>query len=76
MTPVFGSHHLHEGQIRCRCGKIGKIIWEDAPSHEGVRREFVKLDGDFYERLSKRSPHPVELVCNACGSAQPGPVQT
>jgi hypothetical protein len=71
----FGSHHLQQGQIRCRCGKIGSIVWEDAPAAEGVRQELVKLDGDFYERLSKRPPYPVELVCNTCGTAQVGPVQ-
>ena len=75
MSPKFGTHHLHAGKIHCRCGRVGSIVWEDAPSEEGAQREFVKIDGDFYERLSKRPPYPIELVCNCCGTAQPGPVQ-
>jgi hypothetical protein len=75
MISKFGTHHLHEGKIYCRCGKTGTIIWEDAPSAEGDRREFVKIEGDFYERISKQAPHPIELVCNSCGAARPGPIQ-
>ena len=73
MSAKFGTHQPHGGKIKCRCGKVGSILWEDALS-EGVHREFVKIEGDFYERLSKRTPHPIELVCNSCGTAQPGPV--
>jgi hypothetical protein len=72
MSPTFGTHQLLDGEIHCRCGKNGSILWEDAPSDGGDHQEFVKIDGDFYERLSKRPPHPIELVCNACGTAQPG----
>lgn len=76
MSHSTGTHHLHEGKIRCRCGKVGAILWEDAPTPDGTGRpEFVKIDGDFYERIAKKPPYPIELVCNACGAAAAGPIQ-
>ena len=75
MSPKFGTHHLHEGKIRCRCGKVGVIVWEEAPASDGGRTEFVKVEGDFYERLAKKPPYPIELVCNACGAASIAPLQ-
>jgi hypothetical protein len=75
MSSKFGTHQLQGGKINCRCGKVGSIVWENARSEKGAQRDFVKIDGDFYERLSKRPPYPIELVCNSCGTAQPGPAQ-
>jgi hypothetical protein len=49
-----------------QCGNVGVLKWDCVPIPGGVRKEFVGIVGDFYERLSKKSPHPIELVCTAC----------
>lgn len=49
------------------CGVIGVVTWE----RHGNERTLVGLSKGFYERVSKRKPYPVELVCNDCGKAQP-----
>ena len=53
-----------------RCGKKGCLYWEHAHGGQGVRRDLVKIEGDFYERMSKKRPFRIELVCNGCGTAQ------
>lgn len=49
------------------CGAIGVVTWEK----HGNERTLVRLSKGFYERLSKKEPHPIELVCSECGKAQP-----
>jgi hypothetical protein len=77
MSSYFGQYDLHAGTIRCPgCGKDGMVEWEDMPDRSGVTRQLVKIVGDFYERLSKKPPYPIELVCKDCGTAQTGPLQS
>jgi hypothetical protein len=49
-----------------KCAAMGKILWEGS----GERKTLVRLTGQFYERLRKLPPHPIELVCLTCGAAQ------
>jgi hypothetical protein len=49
-----------------KCAAMGKILWEGL----GERRTLVHMSGEFYERLCRLPPHPIELVCRACGAAQ------
>ena len=49
------------------CSSLGVIVWEN----DGGRRSLVSLSDGFHERLSKRTPYLIELVCNSCGSTQP-----
>ena len=57
-----------EAKIRCsKCGAFGEIVWEG----QGGNRSLVSVSSGFYERISKKKPYPIELVCYACGRAQP-----
>jgi hypothetical protein len=70
MASQFGSPPHYTDKIVCpRCGKAGSIIWEEA-GYPGEPKQFIKIEGDFHERLAKKSPHPIELVCNGCGTPQ------
>lgn len=54
--------------VHCpNCAAIGRIFWEGS----GERRTLVSISEQFYERLCRLPPHPIELVCRACGAAQP-----
>jgi hypothetical protein len=72
---LFGSHHLkYSDTVRCpRCHRTGTIEWEAAA--EKNLKELVRINGEFYERVSKKPPFPIELVCVGCGTPQPAPVQ-
>lgn len=53
--------------ITCpRCQEHGVIVWEDA----GGERTLVSLATEFYERISRKSPYGIELVCLKCGTIQ------
>lgn len=67
------SMRQHCGEIACRhCGRTGTIIWDDVtrlntlPEQTGTS-EPAGIDGPFFERLSRKAPYPIELVCRACG---------
>ena len=49
------------------CGAVGAVTWEKL----GSERTLVRLSKGFYERISRKMPYPIELVCNECGKAQP-----
>jgi hypothetical protein len=53
--------------VRCpKCSAVGDMIWEGS----GERKTLVHLSGQFYERLGRLPPYPIELVCRACGTPQ------
>lgn len=68
MQSRFGFHQdQNTDRIECpKCGSVGVINWDCVPTPEGLRRDFVGINGDFYERLSTKAPHPIELVCTSC----------
>lgn len=54
-------------QIVCpRCREDGVIVWEDFDGEPSL----VSLTRDFYERISKKSPYGIELVCTNCDMIQ------
>lgn len=54
--------------ITCpKCNAVGVVVWETG----GPERILVSLTRNFYERLSKKPPFQIELVCDGCGTAQP-----
>ena len=70
MESKFGSYSVkqHSDSIVCgKCGKTGKIVWDDISRLNPSTPEPVGIDGPFFERLSKKPPYPIELVCRACG---------
>lgn len=71
MSAHFGCYPTHADTIQCpKCGKKGSIVWEDVPHTNGVAKELVRIEGDFFERIAPKPPYPIELVCNRCGTPQ------
>jgi hypothetical protein len=71
MSAHFGCYPHHSDSVVCpKCGQKGSILWEDVPRAGGDGKEMSRISGNFYERLSKKAPHPIELVCNGCGTSQ------
>lgn len=67
----MSSIHIQPGQysfdIICpRCKERGVIVWENT----GGERTLVSLTQEFYERISKKSPYSIELVCTNCDMIQ------
>jgi hypothetical protein len=59
--------------IECpKCGEKGVATWEENKhtSVSGPEPTLIRLSSEFYERVSKRAPHVIELVCRKCGTAQ------
>jgi hypothetical protein len=48
------------------CGAVGQSVWED----EKGGPYLVNLSDGFYERLARRQPYDLEIVCKGCGTAQ------
>lgn len=70
MVKKFGRHFIHKetDAIVCRnCGKTGKILWDQVSRAGGSAPELKGIDGPFFERLSKKAPYPIELICRDCG---------
>ena len=49
-----------------KCKSVGLIVWE----MYGKNYSMVNVSQGFYERISRKFPYPIELVCNGCGTAQ------
>jgi hypothetical protein len=49
-----------------KCGNCGVIKWAFVPSPDGPKKDFVGIVGEFYERISRKSPYPLEIACNSC----------
>jgi ribosomal protein L37E len=70
MQKSFGTYSIqqHADAMVCRrCGEAGKIVWDDVTRLNAVTPELAAIDGPFYERLSRKPPYPIELVCRTCG---------
>jgi hypothetical protein len=60
--PQFSVH------IICpKCAAVGVVVWE----RDAAQNSLVSLSRGFYERISKKHPYSIELVCHECGTAQP-----
>ena len=58
----------HADTLQCRhCGKTGAVIWDQVSRAGENLPELAGIDGPFFERLSRKPPYPIELVCRACG---------
>jgi hypothetical protein len=60
-------HQISTNIICPGCGAVGVIIWETIDG----KRSLVRLSRIFYERLARKTPYPIELVCYDCGTIQP-----
>src|ERR1700748_923063 len=72
-VPVFvGPHPSHWDKIICpKRGQQGYILWDEIPLADGTDKQLNRIEGPFYERIARRDPYPIELVCHGCGTAQP-----
>jgi len=61
--------------IQCaKCSQKGSEIWEENTQINGRSPEtpqLIKRSEEFYERLAKKIPHPIEVVCHRCGTVLP-----
>ena len=74
MGSQFGNYHLREGTLHCpRCDNKGTVKWEVSDTLHNDPGQMVHIQGPFYERISKRAPYPIELVCISCKTVQSGP---
>jgi hypothetical protein len=67
--PANSNPHLrgYAETITCpKCGNCGIMNWDYVETPLGPKEEFIEIRGDFYERLDKEEPYPIEIVCNAC----------
>jgi hypothetical protein len=67
----------HAALVTCPyCSEKGAVIWEEVvhPS-EGRIKEMIRIEGGFYERISRKAPHPIELVCGRCAKSWLSPLQ-
>lgn len=68
MSTHIGTYSTRCNSLACpACGASGTLRWEDMP---GGERELVALEGRFHERLARKAPHAIELVCDDCGTVQ------
>ncbi len=68
---IGGTFNYQSDDFHCpKCGKPGAIIWEPALSANGPASQFIKVTGDFYERIVNAPPYAIELVCRGCGGVQ------
>lgn len=69
MSTHLGTYSTHSNSLSCPgCGANGALRWEEAP--DASDKQLIAIEGDFYERLARKAPHAIELVCNDCGSVQ------
>jgi len=69
MPFLFDGDSVRSKDILCpRCGQAGHVTWENLSA--GSSNDLVRIEGDFCERLSRKAPYPIELVCNGCGTVQ------
>ena len=73
MQTQFGTYpHDHTETVTCyKCGACGVVNWDIIQTPDGPKKDFAGLSGGFYERLSKRPPYTIELVCTGCGTPAP-----
>ena len=70
MQKSFGTYSVrpHNDAVVCRkCGQTGKIVWDGVSRLNAAVPEPAGINGPFYERLSRKAPYPIELVCRSCG---------
>ncbi len=61
--------------LKChRCGETGTSVWEENTriGPDGPQTELISPSAGFYERLTRKRPHQIELVCHTCDAVQLG----
>lgn len=65
---IDGPFSYHADEVRCpKCSTTGTITWD---ASGGQTPQFISLTGEFFERISRKPPYPIELVCLRCGTVQ------
>jgi hypothetical protein len=55
-----------------KCGQRGSETLERGSNfaQRNPEPQLVQHSDEFYERLAKKPPYPIELVCQRCGAVQ------
>jgi len=75
VSAIAQSRDQFFNTIACaKCGQQGSEIWEESAQNSslGPDLHLIGRSGEFYERLSKMAPHPIEVVCGHCGTVVTG----
>lgn len=70
MDAKFGSYsiqHQSDFIVCTKCGERGKIVWDDISRVKHEEPELLGIEGPFFERIGRKAPYPIELVCRECG---------
>ena len=73
MQSHFGAFsHDHTDTISCpKCRACGVINWDMVQTPDGPKPDFAGLSGNFYERISRKPPYTIEVMCGFCNVAVP-----
>jgi len=74
MSAIAQSHDQFTNMITCpKCGQQGHETWEETGQNSGLGPDphLIMRSGDFYERLSRKAPYPIEVVCSRCETVVP-----
>ena len=74
MSAIAQSRDQFTNTIICpKCGQQGSETWEEnvQVSQAGPEPHLVGRSGEFYERLSRKAPYPIEVVCSRCETVVP-----
>jgi hypothetical protein len=75
MSAIAPPRDQFTNTITCpKCGQQGQETWEEAGQNSslGPDPHLVVRSGDFYERISRKAPYPIEVVCGRCGAVVAG----
>lgn len=64
---TYSVDHHYNSIICSKCGKRGTVVWDDFSRASDSGPELVGIDSAFFERIGRKPPYPVELVCRECG---------
>ena len=64
----FSQNHLTKPLTCTKCISKGEIVLEK----EKLGWAVIRLSPKFYERISKKAPFNIEIVCTQCGLPVPG----
>lgn len=60
------SHYQHSRLACSACNARGAVTWEDVIEDQLLRRQFVRMSGDFHMETGRMTPDRRVIVCSLC----------
>lgn len=64
---TYAVDYRSDSIVCSTCGMRGKVVWDDIYPLSNSEPDLLEIDGPFFERISRKPPYPIELVCRECG---------